>query len=82
VLFLAVNFGFITCWIRLISSKTRNNFDDAVTTYVNYFELGELYQLTFTFAGFSAIFSTFKLFKFMSINKRMSALWITLEVCC
>jgi hypothetical protein len=36
--------------------------------------------VVFSFAGFSALLSCFKLFKFLSINRRMNTLWITLQV--
>ena len=36
--------------------------------------------IAFSFAAFTCLLSSLKLFKFLSINKRMSTLWITLQV--
>lgn len=36
--------------------------------------------VAFSFAAFSCLLSALKLFKFLSINKRMNTLWLTLQV--
>ena len=43
-------------------------------------QMNYMFLMVFSFAGFSALLSCFKLFKFLSINRRMNTLWITLQV--
>lgn len=42
-------------------------------------QLGTQWAAAFTFAGFNCLLSCLKLFTYLSLNKRMNLLWLTLQ---
>lgn len=65
-------------WMMFITSNIRTNFGVNAPNYVDMFDFATSYINVISLAGFIGLLCCLKVFKFMSISKKMNALWLTL----
>eukprot|EP01029_Cantina_marsupialis_P003827 TRINITY_DN13859_c0_g1_i1.p1 TRINITY_DN13859_c0_g1~~TRINITY_DN13859_c0_g1_i1.p1 ORF type:complete len:852 (-),score=226.48 TRINITY_DN13859_c0_g1_i1:160-2715(-) len=79
VIFLTVNFITIAMWLMFYLDSKRKNFDQYMEDFVDNYDMAYYYIQTFSFASLCLAVSALKVFQYLSLNKRMGALWFTLK---
>ena len=81
VIHMSCQFWFFFVWyISVVGDEKLRNFDASSQKFVSYIEVAENMYLCWQIAAFVMIISSVKLFKFLSLSRRMSVLWLSLDV--
>lgn len=73
-----VNVIIAALWMQYLVAPARLDFDVNAPGYVDLYHLTQLHSALFAWVGFQGLLYALKLFKFLGISKKMTALWLTL----
>jgi hypothetical protein len=75
----SVGMALVGAWLAYVMDITRQSVDVSSESRVSFWSVVRLYGVCGDLAGFFFVLSAVKLFKFLSLEKRMAVLWLTLQ---
>lgn len=79
MVFFMLSFAFLIGWYRYAFSQVRLNFDVNAEDFVNYYDMADQLYAAYKIGGVVALIASGRIFRYLSLNRRMSILWQAIE---